>query len=94
MIEFSRSLKSNEFHVVDSTFNEDSKNVNFFQGGPNFAGGPSGKFMENGDIYCYANRGGQFRKRISAPAPWYQNPCDASIFFHARPNFRGKNEKT
>ena len=48
----------------------------------------------NRDIYCYANRGGQFRKRISAPTSWYQNPCDASIFLHARPNFREKNAKT
>ena len=38
--------------------------------------------------------GGQFRKRISAPIPWYQNPCDESIFLHARPNFREKNKKT
>ena len=37
--------------------------------------------------------GDQFRKRISAPTPWYQIPCDASIFLHARPNFRKKNEK-
>ena len=36
--------------------------------------------------------GGEFRKSISAPTPWYQNPCDASIFLHARPIFR-KNEK-
>ena len=26
----------------------------------------------------------QFLKRTSAPNPWYQNPCDASIFLHAR----------
>ena len=24
------------------------------------------------------------------PYPWYQNPCDASIFLQARPNFREK----
>ena len=36
--------------------------------------------------------GSEFRKSISAPALWYQHPCDASIFLHARPNFR-KNEK-
>ena len=49
----------------------------------------------NRDICCYAMQigGGQFRKRISAPTPWYQNPCDASIFLHARPNL-GKNEQT
>ena len=37
--------------------------------------------------------GSEFRKRISAPTPWYQNPCDASIFLHARPNFRKKKMK-
>ena len=36
--------------------------------------------------------GGEFWKGISAPTPWYQNPCDALIFLHARPIF-GKNEK-
>ena len=34
--------------------------------------------------------GGEFRKSISVPTPWYQNPCDASIFLHARPIFREK----
>ena len=26
----------------------------------------------------------QFRKAILATTPWYQNPCGASIFLHAR----------
>ena len=34
MIEFSGSLILNEIHVVDSPFNEDHKNVNFFPGRP------------------------------------------------------------
>ena len=38
MIEFSSSLKRNEIHVVESPFNEDSKNIYLFQGGPNFWG--------------------------------------------------------
>ena len=37
--------------------------------------------------------GGEFRKSISAPTPWYQNPCDASIFLHARPIFREKKSQ-
>ena len=60
MIKFSSSFKLNEIHRVDSPFNEDPKNVNFFQGGPNFGGGTAGKFREignNRDIYCYANWG-------------------------------------
>ena len=48
MIKFSGSFKLNEIHTVDSPFNEDPKNVNFFQGGPNFGGGTAGKFRENG----------------------------------------------
>ena len=44
---FSSSLE-NEIHMVDSLFNEDSKNIIFFQGGPNFGGGTFGKFGENG----------------------------------------------
>ena len=48
MIEFSSSLKLNKIHTVDSPFNEDPKNITFFQGGPNFRGGTAGKFKENG----------------------------------------------
>ena len=33
MIEFSSSLKLNEIYTVDSPFNEDPKNIIFFQGG-------------------------------------------------------------
>ena len=58
MIKFSSSFKLNEIHRVHSPFNEDPKNINFFQGGPNFVGGTARKFKEicnNRDIYCYAN---------------------------------------
>ena len=48
MIKFSSSFKLNEIHTVDSPFNEDSKNIIFFQEGPNFGGGTAGKFRENG----------------------------------------------
>ena len=44
--------------MVDSPFNEDSKNI-FFQGGPNFGEGQLEKLRKMGnnrDIYCYANR--------------------------------------
>ena len=37
-------FKLNEIHIVDILFNEDPKNVNFFQGGPNFGGGTAGNF--------------------------------------------------
>ena len=47
---------------------------NFSQGGPNLGRerGPENlvKMGNNRDIYCSANRkGGEFRKRISAPTP-------------------------
>ena len=48
MIKFSSSFKLNEIHAVDSPFNENPKNIIFFQGGPNFGGGTVGKFGENG----------------------------------------------
>ena len=76
MIEFSSSLKLNEIDIVDSPFNEDPKKCIFFHGGPNFVEGRPeklGKMGNSRDIYCYANRGVQFRKRISGPTPWYQN---------------------
>ena len=60
MIEFSSSFKLKEIHIVDSPFNEDPKNLNFIQGGPNFGGRTPenlGKMGNNRGIYCYANRG-------------------------------------
>ena len=39
MIKFSSSFKLNEIHRVDSPFDEDPKNIIFFQGGPNFGEG-------------------------------------------------------
>ena len=60
MIQFLSSFKLNEIHRVDSLFNEDPKNIIFFQGGPNFGQGRLanlGKMGNNRDIYCYANWG-------------------------------------
>ena len=61
MIKFPSSFKLNEIHLVDSSFNEDPKNIKFFKGVPNFGRGTTGKFWKmcnNRDIYCYANRRG------------------------------------
>ena len=72
MIEFSSSLKLNKIHVVDSPFNEDPKNINVFQGGPNFREGTVGnlgKMGNNRDIYCYANRGWSVSKESISPYP-------------------------
>ena len=76
---------------VDSPFNEDPKNVNFFRealssgdGRPEYLG----KWAITATSIVMQIGGGEFRKSISAPTPWYQNPCDASVFLHARPTFR------
>ena len=90
MIEFS-SLKLKEIHRVNSPFNEDPKNLTFFQGVSNFGGGTAGKFRENGKTSIVMQiREWSISKKNISPTPWYQNPCDASIFLHARPNFREK----
>ena len=39
-------IKQNS-HIVDSHFNEDPKNIFFFQEGANFGGGTARKFKEN-----------------------------------------------
>ena len=48
MIKFSSSFKLNEIHKVDNPFDEDSKDIIFFQGSPNFGEGMARKFRENG----------------------------------------------
>ena len=59
MIKFSSSFKLNEIHIVDRPFNEDPKNLIFFQGGPNFGEGQPENLLKMGnsrDIFCYANQ--------------------------------------
>ena len=84
--------------MVDSLFNEDPENIILSMEALISGKGQLenlGKMGNNRDIYCYANRGWSISKgNISLCPPWYQNRCDASIFLHARPNFRGNNEKT
>ena len=48
MVKISNASNENEIHRVDSPFNENSKNIFFCQGGPNFGGGMARKFRENG----------------------------------------------
>ena len=72
MIKFSSSFTLNEIHRVDSPFNEDPKNIIFFQGGPNFGEGRPenlGKMDNNRDIYCYANWGVVNFERAYQPLP-------------------------
>ena len=60
MIKFSVSFKFNEIHLVDSPFNEDPKNIIFFQEALISGEGRLenlGKTGNNRDIYCYENRG-------------------------------------
>ena len=71
MIKFSSSFKLNEIQKVASPFNEDLKNINIFQGGPNFGGRDGrkiyGKSVITGRSIVMQIGGGQFQKRISAP---------------------------
>ena len=58
MIKFSSSFKLNEIHIVDSSFNEDPKNINVSPVRPQFQGRTAEKFREMGNnrgIYCHAN---------------------------------------
>ena len=59
MIKFSSPFKLNEIHRVDSPFNEDPKNINFFSREALISGEGRpenlGKMGNNRDIYCYAN---------------------------------------
>ena len=60
MIKSSSSFKLNEIHVVDSPFNEDSKNIIFSRKA--LLSGEErpenlGTMGNNRDFYCYANRG-------------------------------------
>ena len=49
MVKISNASYGNENQVVDSPFNEDSKNIIFFgQGGPDFGEWTARKFRENG----------------------------------------------
>ena len=69
MLEFSRFLKLNKIHMVDSSFNEDSKNIIFSREALFSGEGRSGNLGQMGndsDIYCYANRGVvNFEREIS-----------------------------
>ena len=48
MVENSNTSYENEIYRADSPSNEDSKNIIFFQGGPNFGERTARKFRENG----------------------------------------------
>ena len=58
MIKFSSSFELNEIHKVDSLFNEDPKNINFFREAL-ISGERRPENLEKigNNIYCYANRG-------------------------------------
>ena len=96
MIKFSSPLKLNEIHTVNSPFNEDPKNINFFQGGPNFEGGSAGKFREMGnnrDIYCYTNRRVVDFERAYQPLPPGTKILVMPQFSYMPDQILGKNEK-
>ena len=87
-------LKLNEIHKVDSPFNEDPKNMILSSRDALISGEGRSKNLGKWEILrtsiVMQIGGSQFRKRISAPYSLVPKSCDASIFLHARPNFRGK----
>ena len=95
MIKCSTSFKLNEIHTSDSPFNENLKNIFFREALILGERRPEnlGEWAITGTSIVMQIGGGEFRKSMSAPTPWYQNPCHASIFLHARPIFRKKSER-
>ena len=96
MIRFSNSFKLNEIHTVDSPFNEDPKNINFFLRGPNFGEGRPenlGKMGNNRDIYCYASRGMVDFERAYQLLPPGTKILVMPQFSYMPDQILGKNEK-
>ena len=79
--------------MVNSLFNKDPKNI-IFSGEALISGKGWQENLEkmsnNKDIYCYADLGVDNFEREYSLYPLVPNPCDASIFLHARPNLRKK----
>ena len=48
MVKISNASYENEIHGGDCPFNEDSRNIIFSPGNPNYGGETAGKFRENG----------------------------------------------
>ena len=97
MIKFSGFFKLNELHGFDSPFNEDPKNINFFQGGPiSGEGRPEnlGKMGNNRDIYCYANWGVVNFERAYQPLPPGTKIPVIPQFSYMPDQFLGKHEKS
>ena len=62
MVKISNASYENEIDSIDSPFDEDSKNITFGQGGPNFRRETAGKSRENGQkqgnlLLCKLGRG-------------------------------------
>ena len=80
--------------MFDSYFNKDSRNIIFFQEESLILGEGRpenvGKIGNNRDIVIQIREGPISKGNVSLH-PRYQNPCGASIFSHARPNFGDKN---
>ena len=85
MVNFSSSSQENECYVVDSFFNEDSKNIIFSREVPILGRGRpenSGKMGNNRDIYCHANQGDvNFDREYWLLPPRYRNLCNAQLSF-------------
>ena len=98
MIKFSSSFKLNEIYRVDSPFNEDPKNIDFFprealisgEGRPEMLG----KMGNNRDIYCYANWGMVNFERAYQPLPPGTKILVIPQFSYMPDQFLGKMKKS
>ena len=96
MIKFSRSLKLNEIHMVDSPFNEDPKNISSFREALILGKGrPENveKMGNNRYIYCYANWGVINFEREYQPLPPGIKILRCLNFPTCQTNFRKKMKK-
>ena len=96
-VKISNASYENEIHRVNSPFNEDSKNIFFCHGGPNFGGRRARKFRENDQkqenlLLCKLGSG-QFQYEILVSTPWYQNFCITLVLLHVRSNYLLKAEE-
>ena len=95
MIKFSSSFKLNEIHTVDSPFNENPKNIIFFQWGPNFGEGQLknlGKMGNNRDIVMQIGGVVNF-ERAYQPLPHGTKILLMPQLSYMPDKFLGKNER-
>ena len=96
MVKISNASYENEIHRVDSPFNEDSNNIIFGQGGPNFGEGrPENlrKMAKNREPIVMQIREWSIPIRNTGLYSLYQNLCITLVFLRGRSNNSLKTEE-